>query len=79
MGWTCPQNGNISKCQKVSQMEPTRENKKKGRPKMTWKRRLEAELKDMGMNWGKAESLAKDRKAWRLKVAIFSSRRDADN
>ena len=45
---------------------------------MTWRRSVEAELKDMGMTWGEAESLAKDRKAWRLKVAVFSSRRDAD-
>ena len=28
MGWTCPQNGNITKCQKVSQMKPIREKKK---------------------------------------------------
>ena len=57
-------------------MEPTREIN--GRPKMTWRRSVEAELKDMGMNWGEAESLAKDRKAWKLKVAILSSRRDVD-
>ena len=39
---------------------------------------MEAELKDMELTWGEAESLAKDRSAWRLRVAIFSNRRDAD-
>ena len=31
---------------------------------------MEAELKDMGLTWGKAESLAKDRSAWRLQVSV---------
>ena len=39
---------------------------------------MEAELKDMGLTWGEAESLANDRSAWRLQVAVFSNRRDAD-
>ena len=46
--------------------------KKKGRPETTWRRSVEAELKDMGITWGEAESLAKDKTAWRLKVAVFS-------
>ena len=52
--------------------------RKRGRPKITWRRSVEAELKDMGLTWGEAESLAKDRSAWRLWVAAFSNRRDAD-
>ena len=45
--------------------------RKRGRPKTTWRRSVEAELKDMGLTWGEAESLAKDRPAWRLRVASF--------
>ena len=52
--------------------------RKRGRPKTTWRRSVEAELKDMGLTWGEAESLAKDRPAWRLRVAVFSNKRDAD-
>ena len=39
---------------------------------------MEAELKDMGLTWDEVESLAKDRSAWRLQLAVFSNRRDVD-
>ena len=39
---------------------------------------MEAELKDMALTWGEAESLAKDRPAWSLRVAVFSNRREAN-
>jgi len=44
----------------------------KGRPKVTWRRSTETDLKKMGMSWGEAEHLAKDRTSWRQRVAVFS-------
>ena len=44
----------------------------RGKPKTTWRRSIEAELKKMGMTWGEAEHLAKDRNTWRNVVAEFA-------
>ena len=64
MGWTCSENGNITKCQKCLRWNPPGK-RKRARPKMTLRRSVEAELKDMGMTWSEAERLGKDRTAWR--------------
>lgn len=50
----------------------------KGRPKATWRRSIESELKEMGMTWGEAAKHAHDRKTWRQTVAVFTGWRDAD-
>ena len=39
--------------------------RKRGRPKITWRRTVEAELKEMGLSWGTAQLAAKDRDRWR--------------
>ena len=39
--------------------------RKRGRPKMTWRRELEADTKMSGHSWGQIERLAQDRDAWR--------------
>ena len=49
-------------------MKPTREKKKRRRPKMTGRRSIEVELKDTRLTLGEAEVLAIGRPAWRLKV-----------
>ena len=43
--------------------------RKRGRPRNTWRRDLEADTKRMGHSWGQLESLAQDRDAWRTLVS----------
>ena len=45
----------------------------RGRPKTTWCRTIESELKELDMTWGKAETKAKDRTGWRNLVATLCS------
>ncbi len=45
-----------------------------GRPKNTWRRTVEKELKTMGLTWGEAEVAAKDRVEWRKRVDALCSR-----
>ena len=42
--------------------------RKRGRPKTTWRRSVEEELRSMGLSWGQAQVLAKDRAKWRQAV-----------
>ena len=42
--------------------------RKPGRPKGTWRRTLEAEMKELGYSWGELERKAKDRAGWRTLV-----------
>ncbi|XP_073668552.1 uncharacterized protein [Paramisgurnus dabryanus] len=50
--------------------------RKRGRPRITWRRELEADTKKSGHNWGQLERLAKDRDAWRDFVCGLCLRRD---
>lgn len=46
----------------------------KGRPRTTWRRTVEKELKDMNLTWGKAERIAKNREKWKsLVLALCAS------
>ena len=42
--------------------------RKRGRPRMTWRRSVMAEAKDMRKSWGEIERVARDRSAWRKLV-----------
>ena len=42
--------------------------RKRGRPKITWRRYVEAELRDAGLTWETASKQAKDRQKWRSLV-----------
>ena len=51
--------------------------RKRGRPKATWRRTVEAEMKNLKHSWGTIQRLAKDRHGWRSFVAaLYASRRD---
>ena len=39
--------------------------RKRGRPRNTWRRDLEAEITKMGFSWNQIERMAQDRKSWR--------------
>ncbi|KAK3793479.1 hypothetical protein RRG08_000681 [Elysia crispata] len=43
-------------------------NRKRGKPRNTWRRDLEADTKRLGHTWKQLESLAGDRDAWRTLV-----------
>ena len=49
--------------------------RKRGRPRNTWRRDLEADARNMGHTWGQLEVLAQDRDAWRTLVDGLSPRR----
>ena len=44
---------------------------KRGRPKNTWRRTIEAELRGLKLNWNKVHKLAKDRQKWKNFVALL--------
>ena len=49
----------------------------RGRPKTTWRRTVEAEMKNMKHSWGTIQRLASDRQAWRsFFAALYASRLD---
>lgn len=49
--------------------------RRRGRPKNTWRRDLEADTRQMGFKWSEIESLAQDRKRWRTTVdGLYPSR-----
>uniref|UniRef100_UPI0025FC2CDF hypothetical protein n=1 Tax=Thiolapillus sp. TaxID=2017437 RepID=UPI0025FC2CDF len=51
--------------------------RKRGRPKTTWRRTVEAEMKNMNHSWGTIQRLASDRQGWRSFVAaLYASWRD---
>ena len=45
--------------------------RKHGRPKTTWRRTREAEMKKMNHSWGTIQRLASDRQGWRSFVAAL--------
>ena len=45
--------------------------RKRGRPRDTWRRTVEAELMKWKKTWGTVEKMAKDRKEWRSFVAAL--------
>ena len=45
--------------------------RKRGRPKTTWRRTVEGELKKLKHSWGTAQKLAQDRQKWRTFVAAL--------
>jgi hypothetical protein len=53
--------------------------RKRGRPKTTWRRTVESELKELGITWGEAQKRAKDRNDWRsIVVALCSTGNEED-
>ena len=49
--------------------------RKRGRPKNTWRRTVEAELKTLQHTWGTIQKLAQDRQEWRTFVAALHAKR----
>ncbi|XP_076090336.1 uncharacterized protein LOC143062556 [Mytilus galloprovincialis] len=58
---------------------PAEGKRKRWRPKETWRRTIESELRIIGMTWGEAERKAPDRQQWRaLVVASCASAHEED-
>ena len=49
--------------------------RRRGRPKTTWRRTVEAEMRNGGKTWGQLSRLAEDRSEWRNFVAALCARR----
>ena len=45
--------------------------RKRGRPKITWRRTVEKEIKEMGKTWEGIKFMARDRQMWREHVAAL--------
>ena len=56
---------------KVAQRWTPPGKRKRGRPKMTWRQTVMAELREMGLSWGEAQASAKDRTLWRKIVVAL--------
>ena len=48
--------------------------RKRGRPKETWRRTIENEMKELGLTWPELEKRAKDRQGWRELVVALCTR-----
>ena len=53
--------------------------RKRGRPKMTWRQTVMAELREMGLSWGEAQASAKDRTLWRKIVVALCPTGDEED
>jgi len=42
--------------------------RKKGRPKTTWRKTVEMELSEMGLSWGEAQAIVKDKTRWKRDI-----------
>ena len=49
--------------------------RRKGRPRMTWRRTVEGEMKAMRRTWGTLDKMAQDRAGWRTFVAALDTTR----
>jgi len=49
--------------------------RRRGRPRNTWRRELEVEVKKTGLSWKEVERVAQDRNRWRVVVDGLCSRR----
>lgn len=43
--------------------------RKRGSPKATWRRTVEAELTEMGLTWREDQAIVKDKTLWKRDVA----------
>ena len=49
--------------------------RRKGRPKQTWRRSLNCELRNSGLTWEQAKTSARDRGSWKKVVEALCSHR----
>jgi len=49
--------------------------RKRGRPRNSWRRDLEADIKRLGLTWNQLERKAQDRDSWRTLVGGLGPRR----
>ena len=78
MARTRPANARRQHPQSGTQMDTTRK-RKRGRPKMTWRQTVMAELREMGLSWGEAQVSAKDRTLWRKIVVALCPTGDEED
>ena len=63
-----------SKCITKAALRWTPQGKRpRGRPKTTWRRTVETELKELKLTWGEVENKARNRAEWRELVSTLCS------
>jgi hypothetical protein len=50
--------------------------RRRGRPRKTWRRTIEEEIREMGKTWSEVKALANQRKRWRSLTGALCSIRD---
>jgi hypothetical protein len=50
-----------------------------GRPKRTWRRTIEDEIRNTGRSWNEVKGIAEDQKAWKLFMDALCSTRSKIN
>ena len=58
---------------------PNAGRRRRGRPKETWRRAFEREMKENGLSWAQVEHLARNRDGWRsLVLALCATGHEED-
>ena len=76
--WPRKQNATDIYSKSSHSLDPRRK-QEEGRPKETWRRSVEREMKALGWSWGQVAKLAADRPRWRSSVsALCASTHEED-
>ena len=57
---------------------PETKNRRRGRPKSTWRRTFQKDLKEMDVLWNSMEEIAAQRELWRTKTALCATKHGKD-
>ena len=55
----------------ASRWTPNAGKRRRGRPKETWRRSFEREMKENGLSWAQVEHLGRNRRGWRSFVLVL--------
>ena len=71
MTGSCFRKGNHSLTKTALKWTPAEGKRSRGRPRETWRRTIEGDLKKMGKTWKEVEKIAADRNKWRGPVSAL--------
>jgi hypothetical protein len=75
IGHTLRKEQNNISCQAFLEWNP-QGSRRRGRPRMTWRRSVEKELQEEGKSWGEAKQMAQNHVRWRAFVVALRPPRD---
>ena len=77
MAWSCPPHGPTADTKDCPALDPAGR-RKRGRPKTTWRRTVASGLKDLGLSWGQAQHLARNRQERRRTILALCPTKDEE-